>query len=78
MLRWFKCTASGDIPSARDSHSVTICNNQIYLFGGQDYDENLLNDFYRLTLTEGKIKTTNTQTGEVTIDRTFKLTYKLI
>ena len=78
MLRWFKCSSQGDVPSARDSHSVTICNNQIYLFGGQDFDENLLNDFYRVTLTEGKIKVTNPHTGIIQTDRTFKLIYKRI
>ena len=27
MLQWFKCEQEGDVPSARDSHSVTIANN---------------------------------------------------
>lgn len=50
MLRWFKCENEGDVPSARDSHSATLANNQVYMFGGQDNNENLLNDFYKVTL----------------------------
>ena len=38
------------MPSARDSHSATLAHNAVYVFGGQDNDENLLNDFYKMTL----------------------------
>ena len=50
MLRWFKCDQTGDVPSARDSHSGTLANNQIYIFGGQDTDENLSNEIFKVSI----------------------------
>ena len=55
MLRWFRCTQEGDIPSARDSHSATVVANQIYIFGGQDIDENQQNDFFRAQIRQEMI-----------------------
>lgn len=46
MLQWFKCEQEGDVPSGRDSHSAVVLNDQVYIFGGQDSNENLLNDFF--------------------------------
>ena len=34
MLRWVRCDQEGDVPSARDSHSATLFNGQIFVFGG--------------------------------------------
>lgn len=50
MLRWVRCQQEGDVPSARDSHSATLFNGQIFVFGGQDANEQVLDDFYVATL----------------------------
>jgi hypothetical protein len=50
MLRWYKCKQEGDVPSARDSHSAVVVNNQVYMFAGQDLNETLLNDLYRINI----------------------------
>lgn len=57
MLRWIKCTQSGDVPSGRDSHSSTLANNVIYIFGGQDQGENLLDELYKVIVVQGTKKT---------------------
>ena len=74
MLRWFKCEQEGDVPSARDSHSVSVANNQVFIFGGQDQDENLLNDLYKVTLSSSLIKALDENKQEY-FDRQFKLTW---
>lgn len=50
MLRWFKCEQEGSVPSARDSHSATVFNRKVFIFGGQDKDEQLMDDFYIVDL----------------------------
>lgn len=55
MLRWFKCDQDGELPCAMDSHTVTIVNNLIYLFGGQDQNENHLNCLYMGILSQDLI-----------------------
>ena len=81
MLRWIKCEQEGDIPSGRDSHSATLANNNIWIFGGQDQDENLLDDFYRATLAQGTQKVTiklDDGSQHEIQDRTFKVIWKKI
>ena len=77
MLRWFKCKHEGDVPSARDSHSATLANNQVYIFGGQDNNENLLNDFYKVTL-QHTVKTIQLPNQQPTHDKAFKLVWQRI
>lgn len=79
MLRWFKCEQQGDVPTARDSHSVAVVNSQIFMFGGQDLNENLLNDLYKVNLSQSLVKKVLTKsTGETIdfLDREFTLTWK--
>ena len=56
MLQWFKCEQEGDVPSGRDSHSAQVLNSQVYIFGGQDANENLLNDFFVVSLVQSHQK----------------------
>lgn len=74
MLRWFKCKQEEEVPCARDSHTVTIVNNMIYLFGGQDQYENHLNDLYRGVLSQDLIPVP----GKNYHDRRFKITWRKI
>ena len=55
MLRWTKCSQEGDVASARDSHSATFHNGAIFVFGGQDSNESVLNDFYHLSIQQGSV-----------------------
>eukprot|EP00475_Leptophrys_vorax_P027820 TRINITY_DN3974_c0_g1_i2.p1 TRINITY_DN3974_c0_g1~~TRINITY_DN3974_c0_g1_i2.p1 ORF type:complete len:590 (-),score=125.46 TRINITY_DN3974_c0_g1_i2:188-1957(-) len=45
MLMWYSVSASGDIPSPRAAHSMTVIGERLYLFGGND-GINLFNDLY--------------------------------
>ena len=44
------------MPSGRDSHSAQVLNSQVYIFGGQDANENLLNDFFVVSLVQSHQK----------------------
>ena len=42
----------------RASHASVVNENKLYIFGGQDDDNNKLNDFWELDLATGNYKET--------------------
>lgn len=56
-LEWSQLGAnSQDKPCIRASHSGVIYQNKLHIFGGQDDDNNKLNDFWELDLASGTYK----------------------
>ena len=47
---------SKETPCIRASHSTAVYNGKCYIFGGQDDDNNKLNDLWELTLDTGMYK----------------------
>lgn len=70
------------MPTARDSHSATLFNGHVFIFGGQDKDERVLDDFYYFSMQQGSVvkEAVDLMTGLHTsyVDRTFKLTWTQI
>ena len=49
---WSKPKTSGDQPSARWGHSMTLIENKIYIFGGGGNQQNkMLNDLFEIDIT---------------------------
>ena len=40
---WEQITPTGDIPSAREGHSMVTIDSLVYLFGGQDNSKSIFN-----------------------------------
>lgn len=74
MLRWFQCEQQGDVPCARDSHTISIVNNIIWLFGGQDQNENHLNDLFSGELSQELVRVE----GKGYHDRRFKIKWNKV
>ena len=47
---WTKCDVKGSLPAARAGHSAVVVNGQMYIFGGKDNNDKMLNDLWRLDL----------------------------
>ena len=45
-LHWCKCEQIGSVPAARDSHSSSVINEKIYIYGGQGKGEVFFDDLY--------------------------------
>eukprot|EP00298_Acanthocystis_sp_HF-20_P010668 c18982_g1_i1.p1 GENE.c18982_g1_i1~~c18982_g1_i1.p1 ORF type:complete len:824 (+),score=270.58 c18982_g1_i1:1608-4079(+) len=49
-LIWSSPKVSGDIPSPRHGHASCMCVEALFVYGGYDSNDKLLNDFYALDL----------------------------
>jgi N-acetylneuraminic acid mutarotase len=56
---------SKEAPCIRASHSTAVYNGKCYIFGGQDDDNNKLNDLWELTLDTGIYKLMTLPAGSV-------------
>jgi N-acetylneuraminic acid mutarotase len=56
---------SKEIPCIRASHSTAVYNGKCYIFGGQDDDNNKLNDLWELSLNTGMYRLITLTTGSV-------------
>jgi N-acetylneuraminic acid mutarotase len=56
---------SKEIPCIRASHSTAVYNGKCYIFGGQDDDNNKLNDLWELTLETGMYRLVTMPEGSV-------------
>ncbi|CAK56009.1 unnamed protein product (macronuclear) [Paramecium tetraurelia] len=48
--KWQECKIDGKNLLPRSSSSITILNNHLYLYGGYQYAEGIMKDFYKLNL----------------------------
>lgn len=51
-LSWTNALQQGDLPSPRDGHCMCGISKDIYLFGGEDNEKQMLNDLYVGSLAE--------------------------
>lgn len=66
-LEWTKIEVkSEEAPCIRASHSSSVYNDKCYIFGGQDDDNNKLNDLWELDLATGIYKEIKVPEGSVT------------
>ena len=49
---WQPVAAQGAPPSPRYGHSAIVCKSALFVFGGSDGSDEILNDFYELRLGE--------------------------
>eukprot|EP00340_Litonotus_pictus_P011828 CAMPEP_0170539102 /NCGR_PEP_ID=MMETSP0209-20121228/103713_1 /TAXON_ID=665100 ORGANISM="Litonotus pictus, Strain P1" /NCGR_SAMPLE_ID=MMETSP0209 /ASSEMBLY_ACC=CAM_ASM_000301 /LENGTH=217 /DNA_ID=CAMNT_0010840941 /DNA_START=561 /DNA_END=1211 /DNA_ORIENTATION=+ len=67
-LSWSKLETTGNlVPSARDSHTALIFNDEMFVFGG-NWQDKKLNDLWKLNLIERKWAKINAPNGPSSIE----------